>query len=157
MSILSDRDVKAFMERGHISIEPFKEERLTPNGYDLSMAEILIPAMDLRLKSGKAQIPPLTWFLVGTLERIRLGAKVSAQLWIKSGWARKGILGSFGKVDAGFEGILTLSAFNASQKVLELTIGDPFAQIVFEALTSDAILTYEKRSGHYQGQNEIKL
>ncbi|MEM3027384.1 MAG: dCTP deaminase [Candidatus Bathyarchaeia archaeon] len=157
MSILSDREIKAFMHSGQISIEPFIEERLTPNGYDLSIAELLIPAQGLRIVSDKARIPPLTWFLVGTLEKISLGAKVSAQLWIKSSWARRGVLGSFGKVDAGFQGTLTLSALNASQNPLEITIGDPFVQIVFETLISEAELTYEKRSGRYQGQMGIKL
>lgn len=156
MGILSDRQIRDFMESGKISIEPFREYRLTPNGYDLSVAEVLIPSLEQHVRSGEARVPPLTWFLVGTLERVCLDAKTSAQLWIRSSWARKGVIGSFGKVDAGFQGTLTLSAFNSSERSLEIAIGDTFAQIVFETLTSEAELTYEKRSGRYQGQEGIK-
>ena len=64
---------------------------------------------------------------------------------------------SFGKVDAGFHGTLTLSAYNASEKEVEIPIGDRFAQIVFEMLITVSAKTYEKRSGNYQGQRGVNL
>jgi dCTP deaminase len=48
-------------------------------------------------------------------------------------------------------------AVNLSDKELELPIGARFVQLVFETLHSPASLTYEKRSGNYQGQNGITL
>ncbi|MDG6220797.1 MAG: dCTP deaminase, partial [Candidatus Thermoplasmatota archaeon] len=82
---------------------------------------------------------------------------VCGHLWIRTSWARRGAISSFGVVDAGFEGTLTLSAFNGSQETIEMPIGQRFAQIVFHRLSEDAEAGYEKRSGNYQGQKGVTL
>ena len=145
------------IEDGRLAIEPFKERSLTPNGYDLSISEIYIPSTDTRVTEGTTEIPPMTWFALSTDEYVKFGAEISAQLWIRTSWARKGIIAAFGKIDAGFHGTLTFSAFNASQKTVEFPIGDRFAQMVFELLTESAELEYSKRSGHFQGQRGVTL
>lgn len=145
------------IEEGKLSIEPFSEKSLTPNGYDLSISEIYIPSIDRHISEGTAEIPPMTWFALSTKEYVRFGPEISAQLWIRTTWARKGIIAAFGKIDAGFHGTLTFSAFNASQKAVEFQIGERFAQMVFELLTESAELEYFKRSGHYQGQKGVTL
>ena len=66
-------------------------------------------------------------------------------------------MASFGKIDAGFEGTLTLGAYNATDETIEMPIGERFCQMVFETLTSASEKSYEKRSGHYQGQTGITL
>ena len=154
--ILSDRDIRAMVEDGEIEISPFSEDNLTPNGYDLSIGEIYVRKTNEHVKEGKIRIPPLTWFAVSTKEFIGLGDKVTAQLWIRSSYARRGIFASFGKVDAGFRGNLTIGCFNADREV-ELQVGDRFCQIVFELLESEVEKTYDKRSGHYQNQRGIRL
>jgi len=154
--ILSDRDIRAMVEDGEIEISPFSEDNLTPNGYDLSIGEIYVRKTNEHVKEGKIKIPPLTWFAVSTKEFIGLGDKVTAQLWIRSSYARRGIFASFGKVDAGFRGNLTIGCFNADREV-ELQVGDRFCQIVFELLESGVEKTYDKRSGHYQNQRGIRL
>jgi dCTP deaminase len=106
---------------------------------------------------GEISLSPFDWFAVATKERIKLGRKLCGQLWLRSTWIRKGIIASFGKVDAGFEGSLTLTAFNASSKYLVISIGDTFVQIVFEELSTDADSSYGERSGKYQGQTGIIL
>jgi len=146
--ILSDRDIKKEIIRGNISIEPFREENLTPNGYDLTIGEIYIDG-DIKKE---AEIQPLKWFAISTLEYIRLKG-IAAQLWLRSSYARKGVIASFGKVDAGFEGNLTLPAFNTKEKLL-LKEGDTFCQIVFEYLSSDPLKFY---NGKYKGQRGVKL
>ncbi len=140
-----------------LNIEPFKEDNLTPNGYDLTIAEVSIPDKDIKVTEGKAVIPPKTWFAVSTLEVIRLGARYSGSLWIRTSFARRGVISSFGKIDAGFEGTLTLSAYNGSEKEVELDIGNTFAQIVVHELKSMPRSLYESRSGHYQGQRGVTL
>jgi dCTP deaminase len=131
MGILSDKDIKDCLENGKLRIEPFSEGNLTPNGYDLIVEEVLIPELEKGFKEGVAEIPGKQWFLVSTKEYVRLSGEVTAQLWIRTTYARKGILASFGKVDAGFEGNLTLSAFNSSASVVNIKIGGTFAQIVW--------------------------
>ena len=86
-----------------------------------------------------------------------MGAMVSSQLWIRSSYARKGVMASFGKVDAGFHGTLTISCFNANDEPLEIPIGDRFCQIVFEKLETMPNELYEKKSGNYQNQRVVQL
>lgn len=154
--ILTDRELVEALVKKELAIEPFNRSHLTPNGYDLTIAEVLIPERAGSVKEGKTKIPPRTWFLVSTKEYVKLRG-FCAQLWLRTTFARKGILGSFGKVDAGFEGTLTLSAFNASEDEVELEIGDRFAQIVFERLGRIPELFYAERSGNYFRQRGIRL
>jgi hypothetical protein len=43
MSVLSDRTIQELVEREELGIEPFDASNLTPNGYDLSISEVLLP------------------------------------------------------------------------------------------------------------------
>lgn len=155
MGILSDTDIKECLKNGKLYIEPFSEKNLTPNGYDLTIEEIYIPELKEKITEGKALVSGMRWFLISTKEYIKLGGEITAQLWIRTSHARKGILASFGKVDAGFEGNLTLSAFNASDNSIEIKTQDTFAQIVFEKMERQPEMLYEKRSGNYQGQKGV--
>ncbi|MFO7619583.1 MAG: hypothetical protein R6W91_08050, partial [Thermoplasmata archaeon] len=123
MSILSDGGILKAMKDGELAIENFNEKNLTPNGYDLTIAEIKVGQDGETVKSGDVAIPPGKWFAVSTLEYVKCGPQVTTQLWIRTSWARKGIISSFGKVDAGFEGTLTLSAFNSSDREVVIPIG----------------------------------
>lgn len=159
MAVLSDRTIRELVDRDELSIEPFDASNLTPNGYDLSVKEVLLPDRDASSvrRSGTARIPPRERFVVSTEETVTLGPGVCAQLWLRTTFARKGIMASFGKVEAGFSGELTISAFNAAREAVELPIGERFCQIAFEALTADADALYEERSGNYQGQRGVTL
>lgn len=157
MSVLSDVDIKKYIENGELGIEPFQEKNLTPNGYDLSIEEIYIRKTDQHITEGVAVISPLTWFAISTKEFVKMGPRVTSQLWIRSSYARRGIIASFGKVDAGFHGTLTISCFNAMDEEIEIPIGDRFCQIVFEKLVTPPSELYEKKSGNYQNQRGIKL
>lgn len=157
MAVLSDNDIELALQRKELGIEPFIQKNLTPNGYDLSVEEIFIRKTDQNIKEGIAVVPPLTWFAVSTKEFIKMGPQLTSQLWIRSSYARKGILASFGKVDAGFHGTLTISCFNASDTAVEIPIGDRFCQIVFEHLESVPKALYHERSGTYQNQRGVTL
>lgn len=157
MTILSDEDIQNSIKNNELSIEPFNEKNLTPNGYDLSIDEIYIKKTNQHIKEGAARIPPLTWFAISTKEFVKMGPKITSQLWIRSSYARKGIMASFGKVDAGFHGTLTISCFNSNDEEIEIPIGDRFCQIVFEHLSSPPSELYDKKSGNYQNQRGVKL
>lgn len=157
MTVLSDIDIKKSMESNNLGIEPFVEKNLTPNGYDLSIDEVFIRKTDEYIKEGAAIIPPQTWFAISTKEFVKMGPQITSQLWIRSSYARKGVMASFGKVDAGFHGNLTISCFNSNDEPLEIPIGDRFCQIVFENLSSVPSELYDKKSGTYQNQRGIKL
>ena len=157
MVVLSDIDIQRYIKKGKLSIEPFIEKNLTPNGYDLSISEIIIKKNNEYYNEGLVLIPPLTWFVISTKEFIKMGSNISSQLWIRSSYARKGIFASFGKVDAGFHGTLTISCFNSNGIEIEIPIGDRFCQIVFEELSSTPSELYSQKSGNYQNQRGIKL
>ncbi len=157
MSVLSDRDILAGLQSGRIGISDYSEKSLTPNGYDLRIAEISVRGDPEVKRSGTVAVPPRTMFYVSTVERVRMGDDICTQLWLRTSWIRKGIIGAFGKVDAGFEGTLTLGAYNASDEPVELPIGERFCQMVLEELSSPSEKSYEKRSGHYQGQTGVTL
>ncbi len=159
MCIFSDSDILDHQEGEAPLIAPFVEANLTPNGYDLSIAEVVIPddAEAAPVRSGAAVIPPGTRFAVATKEVVTLPGNASAQLWIRSSYARKGVLAAFGKVEAGFSGTLTIGAFNAAASPLTLPIGERFCQIAFERLHSAPRALYAERSGNYQNQRGVTL
>jgi len=158
MAVLSDRDILQAIDAARLRIEPFSAKNLTPNGYDLAIAEVVVLTMPpSTVKSGTAKIPGRARFAVSTAEVVELGPDVTAQLWLRTTWARQGVLAAFGKVDAGFRGTLTLPALNSNEDVLELPVGERYAQIVFEDLTSPAEKVYAQRSGHFQDQRGVRL
>ncbi|HEY7588248.1 MAG TPA: dCTP deaminase [Thermoplasmata archaeon] len=157
MGILSDADILRWREKGELEIDPFEPQSLTPNGYDVSIEEVAVPAKDLYVKKGVAHVPAHTRFAVSTRERVRLGRHVAGQIWLRTTWARRGVVASFGMIDAGFAGTLTFGALNATDGTLDLPIGERFAQIVFATLESAASETYERRSGTWQNQKGITL
>ena len=157
MAVLSDRDILDMLKDGSLKIDGFRESNLTPNGYDVSVEEVWIPSADLRRKEGTVRIPASSWFVIGTKEFLELPVDIVGEIWIRTTWVRKGILSSFGRIDAGFHGNLTFSAYNASNDTVDLSIGDRFAQVVFEELRSPPAKAYRERSGNYQGQRGITL
>lgn len=157
MCILSDRDIRERLDKKDLGIEPFVEKHLTPNGYDLTAKEILLrPAKD-PIREGTVTIAPGGSFLVATREFLKMPGDVAGQLWIRSSYARRGLLFAFGKVEAGFHGELTVGGVNSSPEPVQLPIGDRFCQIAFERLHSPPEKLYQERSGNYQGQRGVTL
>jgi dCTP deaminase len=107
------------------------------------------------LKQDTFILPPECHTLIGTKERVELPNYLCAQIWLKSSWARKGLLASFGLIDAGFHGNLTLSVYNASDKDIEFHLDQGIVQVCFILLTSSAEKTYSQRSGNYQNSNVV--
>jgi len=155
--VLSDVGLRRSLADGELEIVPFSEKGLTPNGYDLSAGSVLVPSTGQMTDKGRAAVPPKSWFVVGTVERVRLGRGLCAQLWLRSSFARKGILATFGKIDAGFDGSLTVSAFNTSECAFDMPLGERFCQMVVERLDSPAEKAYAERSGRFQHQTGITL
>lgn len=157
MCILSDGDIRAALGSDALRVEPFVDENLTPNGLDLTVEEVYLKSEDVHVRDGVARIPPGGWFAVATREVVTLGPQVAAQLWIRSSYARRGMVGVFGKVEAGFSGSLTVAAANLGPEPLEVPVGDRFCQIVFEKMHSVPEQLYHERSGNYQDQRGVTL
>lgn len=157
MCLLPDHEIMEQMRSGKLRIRDFSSEALTPNGYDLRVAEISLPELGMTFKEGTVKLPPKSIFYISTIEYVELPDDLAAQLWTRTSWIRKGILMGLGKVDAGFHGTLTFMGFNASSKDVEIPIGSRLVQMCFETMRSKVSMTYEKRSGNYQGQKGITL
>lgn len=149
--ILSDICIQDAIRKKELIIEPFNESRLTPNGVDLCVGSF----NDCSLRQDAFVLPPECHTLIGTKEHLELPNDLCAQIWIKSSLARKGLLASFGLVDAGFCGNLTLSVYNASDKDVVLRLDQPIIQVCFIRLTSKAEKSYSHRSGNYQNSNGV--
>ncbi len=158
--VLSDRDVEALVASGVLGIEPLVARNLTPNGLDLTVAEVMLPdsvGTGKVFREGSVEVAPRERFVVSTAEAVRMPPDVCGSLWIRSSYARRGVLASFGKVEAGFAGTLTIGAFNASASPLVLPVGDRFCQLVFERMLSAPRRLYSEASGQYQNQRGVTL
>ncbi len=153
MATLSDREILSLTSKGELISENFHEGSLTPNGYDLRVQGIRNNGSE----SGETTINPGSHFLASTLEFMALPPDVIGQIWIRSSFSRRGIMGSFGAVDAGYHGNLTLSFYNAGEEPLKLKAGERIAQIVFHRLESVPQKIYEERSGNYQNSRGVTV
>lgn len=158
MPIWSDTDFLAAVEAGTFKAEPWRPDDLTPNGLDLRIAHVqIVGQSDEPASEGTVAVPAGERFVIGTEEFLEMPLDAVGSLWIRSSYARRGVLASFGKVDAGFHGNLTVGCFNASHEDIQIPIGDRFCQIVLEDLKSPPQAAYAERSGNYQGQTGVTL
>ena len=142
--------------RKEILIEPFNEESLQPAGYDLRVGnEAYLNGKIIYVKDeGRLVIPPKTYALILTLERVKLPDDVMGDMKLRSSLAREGLLGSFAWVDPGWDGNLTLGIYNAADEPVELEYGERFVQIAFIRLEYPSKSPYR---GNYQGSRRIAL
>ncbi|MHB8396499.1 MAG: dCTP deaminase [Thermoplasmataceae archaeon] len=152
MSVLSDRHIEDEVSRGFLISENFSSSSVTPNGYDIRVGIVRLGTEE----SGRAVVGPRKYFLTSSMEFFNFPDNVVGQIWIRSSYARKGIFGSFGFIDAGFRGNLTLSFFNGSDSEIEIASGDRIAQLVFTRLEEAVDRSYSDRSGNYQESRGIK-
>ena len=138
--ILTDKEIRKLVKEKKL-IEPFEEEHLTPNGYDVSSNKHIY-------------ILPRQCCVVVTDETLKIPNNVVAQIWLKTRYARQGIQATFGMIDAGFEGTLALSLYNASQELVHIPKSGTVAQVVFIRLDKSVEKVYVERSGNYQNQGE---
>lgn len=130
----SDSDLASALASGEISITPFSEQSLSSSGYDLRCAD-------------DVSIPPGSSALIHTLERVELPPSACAQMFIRSSFAREGLVGSFALIDPGFRGQLTLRIANLGAHPVKIGKGERIAQMVFHRLITPSKKPY---SGRYQ-------
>ncbi|MFO8050084.1 MAG: dCTP deaminase [Thermoplasmatota archaeon] len=157
MSILSDQDIIFRLENRPMKIEPFREKNLTPNGYDLTIAEVYTRNPEGKVTIGQVYLNPGDWCLVSTEEYLMVPPNLCGMLFMRSSFIRKGLIAGFGMVDAGFKGTLTFSVKNIGPEQVALPIGERICQIAFQELSSNPQKLYGARSGTYQDQNGVTL
>jgi dCTP deaminase len=175
VTVLSDRTIRAELEKGRIVIDPLDDGAVQPASVDLRLSGSIRvfrstskPFIDVRepvdglteLVEIAAEEPfviqPGTFFLGATLETITLPDDIVGRVDGKSSLGRLGLLvhATAGYIDPGWTGQLTLELSNQSQMPIALFRGMRIAQISFLRLTTPADRPYGSSGlgSKYQGQ-----
>lgn len=104
--------------------------------------------------TGDVTIPPGTFVLATTKERVELPDDVAANVLGRSSLGRIGISvhQTAGFVDNGFEGTITLELSNHGPAPVTLYENQRICQIVFKELTSPSDVPYGHEGSQYQNQ-----
>ncbi len=172
--ILSDRGIRAYIEKGWLMIEPLEKGQIRENGVDLRIGEeyARFKEVDEALDVNKSLdvskyyevsvmgqegiiIKPYEHVLLHTLEYVKMPSDLVALVNLKSTLARLGLYIPPTVVDAGFEGQIVIEVIGSSFPV-RLRPGTPFLHLVFVRLDSPVEKEYFLQ-GHYQGQRGIRL
>lgn len=176
--ILSDRDLKARIERGDIVIDPLDDPELQiqPASIDLRLGSSFVvyklphvPCIDARdpqSVNGYTEefsiepdegfvLQPGEFALGSTKERVKVPADLVARVEGRSSIGRIAIVvhATAGFIDPGFEGEITLELSNLGRCAVKLYPGMRISQVVFHTMTSPAERPYgPARGSKYQGQ-----
>ena len=173
--LLSDRDIRAEIERGRVALEPYEPEMIQPSSVDVRIDRYfrvfenhryphIDPAQEqaelTRLVEPHGNEPfilhPGEFVLASTYEVITLPDDVAARLEGKSSLGRLGLLthSTAGFIDAGFSGHVTLELSNVATLPIMLWPGMKIGQLCFFRLSSPAEAPYGAGASgsRYQGQ-----
>jgi len=130
---LSDKAITSAIKTGQFKVRP-------------SIAKLGPAGVDLRIDR-KILLRPGQHALVATRERVELSEDLVGVLHIRSSLAREGLIASLALVDPGFRGQLTVSLYNAGDRLVSLRRGERFIQITLVRLETSSARKY---SGRYQ-------
>jgi len=164
--ILSDASLRELMEEDKLLISPCTEEQIQPASVDLRLGESflkldenMMESMKLtdepkyrELKSEEIVIPPHSFLLASTREKISLPADLTAFVEGRSSIGRMGLfIQNAGWVDPGFKGRLTLELYNANRLPIKLLAGRRICQLVFARTDRPVDSPYEGKYQHQEG------
>ena len=173
--LLSDRDIRAELDKGRVAVEPFDETMIQPSSIDFRLDKYfrvfenhryphIDPAADqsdlTRMVETVGEEPfilhPGEFVLGSTLEVVTLPDDLAARVEGKSSLGRLGLLthATAGFVDPGFSGHVTLELANVATLPIKLYPGMKIGQLCFFRLSSPAEHPYgsAKYGSRYQGQ-----
>ena len=173
--LLSDRDIKAFLDSGEIKIDPLDRASIQPSSLDLvlgnqfrildkqrlAVIDATNPEKDITnlveiQSDGRFLFHPGEFVLGTTVEKITLGNQVAAQLEGKSSLGRLGLMihSTAGFIDPGFSGQITLELSNVSRIPIVLKPGMKIGHLAFLKLSSPCLRPYGSKGlgSKYQGQ-----
>ena len=173
--LLSDRDIRAAIDAGAVTLDPYEPEMIQPSSIDVRLDKFfrvfdnhkyaaIDPSVEqpelTRLVEVEADKPfvlhPGEFVLGSTYESVSLPDDIAARLEGKSSLGRLGLLthSTAGFIDPGFEGNVTLELSNTATLPIYLWPGMKIGQLCFFRLTSPAEHPYgsEKYGSRYRGQ-----
>lgn len=124
-------------------IDPFNQDNLQPASYDLTVGEI---------EEGKSRIlRPHESVLISTKEKIDMPRNRAGLVLQRSSFFRMGLFMGVGWIDPGYKGNITARLFNISNRSVDLSKLNTFAQLVILEVSGNTG-TY---NGHYQDSDGI--
>lgn len=157
--MLSSKDMMWAMRDGEMSIVPFSNEQLGTNSYDVCLGQdfFLLLSVDgcpqyfgpLQAAIGqKIYIPEGDTLLGRTIERIGTSGDIVARMKSRSTTRRTGISVCMdaGLGDVGYDNPWTCEFTAHARGGMRMTVGETFAQMVFERTDSPPLRPY---SGQY--------
>lgn len=168
--ILSDWDIKVYLERGLLVIRPLLNDSIRENGVDLHLgssfcrfrssdAIIDTRSMDISgvLEYVEADVErgfiiyPHERVLATTLEWIEMPHDLVGIINLRSTFARAGLMIPPTTIDAGFKGNITVEVIGG-QLPVKIYPGQRFLHVLFIRTSSPVYKPYQ---GKYQGQSGV--
>ncbi|WP_147804927.1 dCTP deaminase [Alkalicoccus halolimnae] len=170
--ILSDQDIRAYLEENKLHISPLEKHQIQPASVDLTlgtefrrmkeegaaMLSLDRPVEEETFDQEKIVLPPKSFLLATTEQHIELPDNLSAFVEGRSSIGRMGLfIQNAGWVDPGFKGQITLELFNANHLPIEITSGRRICQLVFAEMKSSAEEPYNGKYQHQKGAVGTKI
>jgi dCTP deaminase len=181
MSIKPDAWIER-MALEHGMIEPFDRQQvhkgvisygLSSYGYDIRIADEFKVFTDVfgatidpknfdertfvDIKGDTCIIPPNSFVLARSVERIRMPRNVTGVVLCKSTYIRCGVLIPTTVLEAGWEGVITLEIANVTPLPACIYANEGIAQILFFESDEECRISYADREGKYQNQRGVVL
>ena len=173
--LLSDRDIRAAIDAGAVTLDPYEPDMIQPSSIDVRLDKYFrvfdnhkYAAIDPSVEQAELTrlmevapdkpfvLHPGEFVLGSTYESVSLPSYIAARLEGKSSLGRLGLLthSTAGFIDPGFEGNVTLELSNTATLPIYLWPGMKIGQLCFFRLTSPAEHPYgsEKYGSRYRGQ-----
>jgi dCTP deaminase len=181
MGLKADRWIKEMAQKQGL-LEPFVEEQtkngvisygLSSYGYDIRVAnEFKVftnvhstivdpknfdPSAYVDYTGDVCVIPPNSFVLARSVERVRMPRNVSGIVLCKSTYIRAGVLIPTTVLEAGWEGIITLEISNVTPLPAKIYANEGIAQVLFFEGDEECLTSYADRKGKYQDQQGVVL
>ena len=173
--LLSDRDIRAAVDKGDLIIEPYDPALVQPSSVDVRMDRFfrvfnnskythIDPKQQQDDLTSLVEVPenepfvlhPGEFVLGATLEKFTLPAHLAGRLEGKSSLGRLGLLthSTAGFIDPGFSGHITLELSNVANLPITLWPGMKVGQLALFCMSSPAEIPYGSGTigSKYQGQ-----
>ena len=166
--LLSDRDIRAEIDAGRVSLDPWDPAMIQPSSVDVRLDkffrlfdnhkyQVIDPAQDQADLTRLVEVDPQEGFVLhpgefvlgSTLETVSLPDDLAARVEGKSSLGRLGLLthATAGFVDPGFTGHVTLELSNVATLPIMLWPGMKIGQLAFFRLSSAPPRTRTARRG----------
>lgn len=173
--LLSDRDIRAAIDSGHLGIEPYEPKLVQPSSIDVRLDKYfrvfnstkythIEPKEPMEELTTPVEVPdgqpfvlhPGEFVLASTLEAFTLPADLAGRLEGKSSLGRLGLLthSTAGFIDPGFAGTITLELSNVANLPITLWPGMKVGQLALFKMSSPAEQPYGSGAlgSKYKGQ-----